>query len=55
MDKNLISFYQDVLYASNAVKLEVESRFLRRGGIEINSFRSNEKKFIYSPKKDLRQ
>ncbi|MDG2060457.1 MAG: hypothetical protein P8J93_01405 [SAR86 cluster bacterium] len=47
--------YQDVLYASNAVKLEVESRFLRRGGIEINSFRSNEKKFIYSPKKDLRQ
>jgi len=36
-------------------ELSIEARFLRRGGIEINPFRSSLRNFSYLPYRDLRQ
>ena len=47
--------YKDILDTCKPINLSVEARFLRRGGIEINPFRTSEKNISYFPLRDIRQ
>ena len=47
--------YTHIMLQCNPDELSIEAKFLRRGGIDINPFRTSLKEFSYFPYRDLRQ
>jgi 7-cyano-7-deazaguanine reductase len=47
--------YTHIMLQCNPDELSIEAQFLRRGGIDINPFRTSLKEFSYFPYRDLRQ